>query len=253
MNGYSVNEIEEYCKKLHKDFGTHACSHCNGELYRLCKICCTNFGKQKDVIELPYKQMIKWCGSGTRWAVYYREDINQIIYQEVFKTEKAADKFIADLQKRKTYRHSIEDGNNTTIVDADKIQDAIHSNTSFIKSEILSLLQSSADRLHTLCDNCTHNCGYSGCNRTGECSEFNEYSRIISLERELSEKDILLLPTEPVYYIVNKTDIDNAFVSSKPIDTLTVYELKDLEKYGYFTNKYSAEAHLASLKGANNG
>lgn len=59
----------------------------------------------------------------------------------------------------------------------------------------------------------------------------------------LIENGVILPPCEIVYFIVDK-GTKWAFVSSKHTDFLTVYELKDLKKYGYYLTKEEAEKVL---------
>lgn len=54
---------------------------------------------------------------------------------------------------------------------------------------------------------------------------------------------VIVPPCEVVYFIVDK-GTEYAFVSSKHTDSLKIYELKNLKKYGYYLTKEEAEKAL---------
>ncbi len=65
-------------------------------------------------------------------------------------------------------------------------------------------------------------------------SEFVDY---------LLAEGVIALPGDTVYRIVDK-GTSFATVMPKSVDELTLFELKNLSKYGYYTSQEEAEKHL---------
>lgn len=57
---------------------------------------------------------------------------------------------------------------------------------------------------------------------------------------------IVLPPYDRVYFIVDGNSPQYRYIDSKSLHSLTLYEIQDLSKYGYYTTKEEA---LKALKG----
>lgn len=64
----------------------------------------------------------------------------------------------------------------------------------------------------------------------------------------LLQNGVIVTPNRIVYFIVDK-GTKWAFVSSKHTDFLTLHELKDLKKHGYYLTKEEAEKALEGVNG----
>lgn len=60
----------------------------------------------------------------------------------------------------------------------------------------------------------------------------------------LFDHRILVLPESNVVYFIVDNHTDHAYVSEASINQLSVYELRDLAKYGYYTTREDAEAAM---------
>ena len=59
---------------------------------------------------------------------------------------------------------------------------------------------------------------------------------------------VIVPPCDKVYYIVDRSSDEFAMVMSKSIEELRLCEIKDLQKYGYYTTKEEAEEALKEDK-----
>lgn len=68
-------------------------------------------------------------------------------------------------------------------------------------------------------------------------------SDIKMLADYLLENDVIVPPCGKIYSIVDK-NTKYAYIHSKRIEELSIYEIRDLSHYGYYTTKEEAEKAL---------
>lgn len=68
-------------------------------------------------------------------------------------------------------------------------------------------------------------------------------SAIKILADDLLENGVIVPPCGKIYSIVDK-NTKYAYIHSKRIEELSIYEIKDLSHYGYYTTKEEAEKAL---------
>lgn len=68
-------------------------------------------------------------------------------------------------------------------------------------------------------------------------------STLERLADQLLENGVIVLPCDKVYSIVDK-NTKYAYIHSKRIEELSINEIRDLSRYGYYTTKEEAEKAL---------
>ena len=71
----------------------------------------------------------------------------------------------------------------------------------------------------------------------------NDGVRAESIADYLLENGVIVPPCERVYFIVNK-GTQHEYVDSMGIQSLRIYEVNNLSKYGFYTTKEQAEKAL---------
>ena len=111
MKDYLLSEIKEYCKqrcvKFAKPYKNETkllspCKKCE-MLETICKETLPVGWdiEPRDMIELPYKQEIKFSGECSEWQIVWRDDFIQRIRFADFPTEAEADEFLRGLKEDK--------------------------------------------------------------------------------------------------------------------------------------------------------
>lgn len=74
-------------------------------------------------------------------------------------------------------------------------------------------------------------------------------NKLAEIEDKFESGKLIELPCNQVFYVYNKDDPEHAFVVGKGIKFLKLYEILEIETYGYYRTYKEAEAKLKELKG----
>lgn len=96
------------------------------------------------------------------------------------------------------------------------------------------------------CKDCIHD-GVCHLQEMSTGLEIEEYIKEFGCEDFKNKADFVELPCKTVYYIMDKHSLC-PIVMSKPIEYLRVYEVMNLEYYGYYKTQEEAEKKLEEMK-----